>query len=246
MNPSNGSISIRVPVIMPPSRGITLPFSFAYDTSGVSYVGLPPTTGYGAAEWQTPSGSINPWTQGGWNHSIPTTSVTSLTWKTLVDGGPTKVTCQGLVNFVFQDARGNRHNLGLTDFSDFGNDGPCTLNTNDWPKGFQGQSVSQGGEGPILATIPGNGAMVAAPSVADGDGVSYGFPDLQDNGSWIASSVADRNGNTITIHSTFPTFSYVDTVGRTVLQDSGFAVSPETLTVSGLGAPYTLTWTSLA
>ena len=246
VNPSNGSISIRVPVIMPPSRGITLPFSFAYDTSGVSYVGLPPTTGYGAAEWQTPSGSINPWTQGGWNHSIPTTSVTSLTWKTLVDGGPTKVTCQGLVNFVFQDARGNRHNLGLTDFSDFGNDGPCTLNTNDWPKGFQGQSVSQGGEGPILATIPGNGAMVAAPSVADGDGVSYGFPDLQDNGSWIASSVADRNGNTITIHSTFPTFSYVDTVGRTVLQDSGFAVSPETLTVSGLGAPYTLTWTSLA
>jgi RHS repeat-associated protein len=246
VNPANGSVSIRLPVILPISRGITLPFSFAYDTSGVSYVGLLPTTGYGSARWQSPSGAVNPWTQGGWNHSVPTTSVTLLTWKTLVDGGPTKVTCQALVNFVFQDARGNRHNLGLTDFSDFGNNGPCTLNSNDWPKGFQGQSVSQGGEGPILASIPGDGAMVAAPSVVDGDGVSYGFADLQDNGSWIASSVADRNGNTITINSTFPTFNYVDTAGRTVLQDSGFAVSPETLTVSGLAAPYTLTWTTLA
>ena len=31
-----------------------------------------------------------------------------------------------------------------------------------------------------------------------------------------------------------------------MLQDSGFAVSPETVTVSGLGAPYTLTWTTVA
>lgn len=247
VNPANGSVSIRLPVILPPSRGITLPFSFAYDSSGVSYVGLPPTTGYGSARWQSPSGAgANPWTQGGWNHSIPTTSVTLLTWTTLVDGGPTKVMCQGLVNFVFQDAHGNRHNLGLTDFSDYGNNGQCTLNSNDWPKGFQGQSVSQGGEGPILASIPGNGAMVAAPSVVDGDGVNYGFPDIADNGSWLASSVTDRNGNYITINSTFPTFNYVDTAGRTVLQDSGFGVSPETLTVSGLGAPYTITWTSLA
>jgi hypothetical protein len=29
VNPANGSVSIRIPVVIPPSRGITLPFSFS-------------------------------------------------------------------------------------------------------------------------------------------------------------------------------------------------------------------------
>ncbi|HWO27760.1 MAG TPA: hypothetical protein VNO32_03085, partial [Candidatus Acidoferrum sp.] len=41
VNPANGSISLRIPVIMPPSRGITLPFSFAYDSNGVNYLTPP-------------------------------------------------------------------------------------------------------------------------------------------------------------------------------------------------------------
>jgi hypothetical protein len=40
VNRANGSISIRIPVIMSPSLGITLPFSFASDSNGVNYLGL--------------------------------------------------------------------------------------------------------------------------------------------------------------------------------------------------------------
>lgn len=168
MNPANGSVSIRVPVILPPSRGITLPFSFAYDSNGVNYVGLPPTTGFGVAEWLTPSESTNfsnPWTQAGWSDSIPTASKSLLTWTTLVDGGPTRVTCKALVNFLFQDARGNRHNLNLTNYSDPGGTGPCTIDSNDWPAGFLGAIALQGGEGPISASIVSDWDPSAAPGL---------------------------------------------------------------------------------
>jgi RHS repeat-associated protein len=247
VNPANGSVSIRVPVILPPGRGITLPFSFAYDSNGVNYVGLSPTQGYGEAMWLTPSETpySNPWTQGGWSDSIPIASRSLLSWQTLVDGGPTKINCYALINFLFQDPRGNRHNLNLTSYSDPGGTGQCTINSNNWPKGFEDQIVTQGGEGSISASISSGWDPGAVPYVVDGDGVEYGFSH-GGTGSGIASAVVDRNGNTITINSNYPSFSYIDTAGRTVLQDSGFATNPETLTVSGLSAPYTLTWTALA
>jgi hypothetical protein len=239
VNPANGSISIRIPVIMPPGRGITLPFSFAYDSNGVNYLSATGTN----TQWQTMASVIS---QAGWSDSIPMVSKSLLTWYTLVDGGPTKIRCQALVNFVFQDVRGNRHNLGLTKYSDPGGTGQCTINSSDWPNGFDGLIVLNGGEGPVSATIGSNWSPYSTPAVTDGDGVGYGFAS-----SGIAGSVTDRNGNTININSTYPVssyeaFSYVDATGRTVLQDSGFAVSPETVTISGLGAPYTLSWTTLA
>jgi len=168
VNPGNGSVSIRVPVILPPSRGITLPFSFAYDTNGVNYIGRNPTAGFGAAEWLTPSESIyytNPWTQGGWSDSIPMASKTLLSWSTLVDGGPTRITCKAVINYLFQDANGNRHNLNLTNYSDPAGTGQCTINSNDWPQGFEGVVALQGGEGPISATIGASWDPNAPPAV---------------------------------------------------------------------------------
>lgn len=38
VNPASGAVSIRIPVTVPRGRGITLPFSFAYDSSGVNYL----------------------------------------------------------------------------------------------------------------------------------------------------------------------------------------------------------------
>src|SRR5215467_8827570 len=38
VNPANGSVSLRFPVIMPHGRGITLPFAFAYDSSAAGYL----------------------------------------------------------------------------------------------------------------------------------------------------------------------------------------------------------------
>ena len=245
VNPANGSANIRIPAIIPPGRGFTLPFSFAYGSGGVNYIGFD-ALGYGNAEWLTPSENkfTNPWTQGGWSESIPTASKTMISW--ISDPNNPKPNCFALINFLFQDAHGNRHNLGLTNYNDPNGTGQCTLNSQQWPLGFGGDVVTQGGEGPLFSSIPSAWNASAAPTVIDGGGLTYGFPGLYNSGSWLANSVSDRNGNFLTINSSFPTFSYLDTVGRTVLQDSGFARSPETLTVSGLGAPYTLTWITLA
>ena len=38
VNPANGSVSLRIQVPMPKARGITLPFSFAYDSNGVNHL----------------------------------------------------------------------------------------------------------------------------------------------------------------------------------------------------------------
>jgi hypothetical protein len=255
VNPANGSLSIRVPVIIPPSRGITLPFSFAYDSNGVNYLGYSPGQGYGVRYWLTPSLSTNPWTEGGWSDTLPTVSKSLISWTVTLpppgEADPSvsplirQVPCAALIDYLFQDASGNRHNLGLTNYSDPTKTGPCTTYSTYWPKGFNAQIVLQGGEGPISATLTSGWDSGEPPSIVDGDGLSYVFPESAGSGSWIASKVSDRNGNYLTINSTSSTFNYVDTAGRTVLNDSGFAVSPETLTVSGLGAPYTLTWTTL-
>jgi hypothetical protein len=107
VNPANGSLSVRLPVIMPPSRGITLPFSFAYDSNGVNYV----ARNAGGNLWWYTTAATN--TQGGWSNSKPIVTASQLTWTT-TDAIGHVVRCYAWVNYVFQDAKGNRHNLNLT------------------------------------------------------------------------------------------------------------------------------------
>jgi len=117
VNPANGSLSIRVPVIVPPGRGFNLPFSFAYDSDGVNYLAYN-TAGYGSQFWQTPSLSTlsNPWTEGGWSDTLPTISDVLLSWTATSpppgDAAPSaspliSQPCYALIDFVFQDASGN-------------------------------------------------------------------------------------------------------------------------------------------
>ncbi len=229
---------------MPSGRGITLPFSFAYDSNGVNHLVISGALTNG--QWQTYGTVVS---LGGWSDSVPIASSVEQTWTTIPPGNPKPVSCYLVVNFAFQDARGNRHNLDLSNYSFASNpNGACMTDTQDWPANFTGQVATQGGEGPILATIPTNWNASPAVTVTDGDGTVFSFPAGMGAGSVPPTSITDRNGNTITVNTTYgPTkFSYVDTTGRTVLQDSGFAVSPETVTVSGLGAGYTLNWTALA
>ena len=237
VNPATGSVSLRIPVIIPPSRGITLPFFFSYDTAGANYLTM--AIGSGTAFWNT----INP----GWNEALPSVSMNHVSWTTLIDGGPRKKTCSELNNFMFQDAHGARHDLNLSNFSFNNQNDPCYINTQDWPPAFDATVATTGNEGPIFGAIPSNWTGTPTVTVTDGDGTNFFFP----AGGGLATSVVDRNGNSITINSTthtnptYVSFNYVDTSGRTVLQDSGIGISPETLTVSGLGASYTLTWAAV-
>jgi hypothetical protein len=243
VNPATGSISIRISAMTPPGRGLTLPFSFAYDSNGVNYVGAGLS---GSLGWQVPSSSLV--STGGWSESAPMITVNELTWTATTSEGR-KEGCYGFVNYVYQDVNGNRHNLNLTNYKGNTQSDACTYDQSDWPSKFGGQIVTNGGEGPILASIPTTGLNPGPVGVSHPDGTSLYFPNVaEDVQGTMATSIEDRNGNFITI--TPPTltsgaFSYLDTAGRTVLQDSGFAVSPENVTISGLGAAYTLTWSSL-
>ena len=258
VNPANGSFSIRIPVIMPPSRGINLPFSFMYD-SAVYYL-----AGNRAAyaQWQMVSSqgsTYEPLASGGWSFGEPFVSATEASWKEQALNGE-NVRCHYTFGYVFQDASGARHNLNLTNFY---NDPylACQDDTlGDVPDGFASQVKVQGSEGPIMGSIPASWTQplddgAAQVTVTDGDGTIYTFsgsvgdcdaPCSHPFYSYL-TSVTDRNGNVITVtnpSNQSTVTSYEDTSGRTALQDSGFALSPETLSVSGLGASYKVYWTT--
>jgi len=257
VNPANGSVSIRITATMPPGRGLTLPFSFAYDSNGVNYV--TPSVGGGLA-WEIPSSTIV--STGGWSESVPVVSANYLAWTATREGG-SREACYAYVNYVYQDASGNRHDLNLTNFKGNAQDDACTYDTAHWPAGFGGVAVTQAGEGgwstqpgaqpvgAIIASIPqGNpaGMPVGPVSVTEPDGTTFYFTSVANNdvNGALPSSVEDRNGNIIQITPAGTSgYNYADTLGRAVLQDSGFATSGETVTILGLNAPYNLQWTTL-
>jgi hypothetical protein len=240
LSPQNGSLSIRIPVIMPPGRGVTLSFNFVYNSSGALYLG---TSSVGLPAWKGGNSLVS---SAGWTDGYPVLSVSEINWNTL-DINDRTVKCYALVNYIFQDASGTTHNLNLTTYSDaVDQTNYCTTNTWDWPAGFSGAVATQGGEGSVLATMPLSNAL-APVTVTDADGTVYSFPYHTNPGTnssvtYLPTSVTDRNGNTITISSTG---TYTDTLGRTALTDSAFLGNPETVTVAGLGAPYTLSRTTL-
>lgn len=248
VNPANGSLSLRISPSMPPGRGLTLPFSFAYDTGGINYVNLNVNGSVGG--WSAPSSTII--SQGGWSETVPVATASSFSWTATDDSGR-NVACIGYRNYVYQDANGNRHNLNLSSFSGNNPNSACTYDGSAWPKGFSGQYVTEGGEdnynpveGAIIASIPSNDtvATLGPVTVSQPDGTTLNFAatplGLADDGQF-ASPIEDRNGNLITITAlSGGAYSYTDTLGRTVLQDSGFAKSPEYVTISGYNTYYKL------
>lgn len=257
VNPANGSVSIRIPVRIPSGRGLTFPFYFAYDSNGANYLTTVTAGGVTGLDWASSHGFFS---QGGWSNSLPMLSVGSTSYKVQGTQPPNSTqTCGAFVNYVFQDQNGNRHDLDLSIFGYTGEymAGDCSGAPLGPPQlSFFNSTV--GGEDSILATTtaPGTGTfgqLILNPViVTTGDGTIFDFSgvDVSDGPTTLmAGSITDRNGNVFRVHTTLgspPTFSYTDTLSRTVLSDSGFGTSPETLTVAGLSSPYTLTWTALS
>jgi RHS repeat-associated protein len=74
----------------------------------------------------------------------------------------------------------------------------------------------------------------------------FSFSTLSD-GTWVLpTSIEDRNGNILGVSNTSTAtkiqFNIHDTLGRAILSASGFGSTGDTVSVSGLAAPYTLTW----
>lgn len=261
VNPANGSLSIRISVPLPPSRGLTLPFSFAYDSNGAYYLNSPCQGGCSGFDWWTTNTMLS---EGGWSYTVPMLSVESdsFTVQTLSPTEqPGTFICQGRINYVMQDASGNRRNLGLSYYNpnqncqnpDLGGDAVTVTNA---PIGSLLSETSANWVG-AGSNSPG---AVNALKVTDGDGTVYSFasgpaPPLAYHcgencqpTTYPPSSVTDRNGNSYTIaYSTAPhgspALTYTDSIGRAALSIPTFGANPDSITVSGFTVPYQVYWT---
>jgi hypothetical protein len=226
VSPSNGSVSLRIQVPTPPGRRLSLPFAFAYDSNGAHHM---ESTGKGATMWLDNTAAL---AVGGWSYSLPMLSNLAVD----IPGG-IGPDCFYYNDYVFQDETGGRHSLYVS--------------LVESPTSCPGKASRLiGGDDYYQAVL--NSSFLP---IADADGAVYTFPccNLPYVGgggsanstpqSGLPSTIEDRNGNIISIadHGT-GAFTATDTLGRTMLSSSGFGASGNTLTASGLGGPYTLTW----
>ena len=234
VNPANGSVSIRIQAPTPTGRGISLPFSFAYDSNGAQHL---TSDGHGLAEWWDNSAYLS---QGGWSYSMPMLSNV----RVAVPLQPPPKECFYWMDYEFQDATGGRHSLGVAWVDGNSQTNPC-LGASPLPV-----QALNGGDDYYLASL---GNTVSTPAaIADAAGTVYTFPSTTQkhadannaaNASSLPSSIEDRNGNQIVVTDNGSgSFTVTDPLGRTLLSSSGFGVTGNTLAVSGLQSPYSVTW----
>jgi len=230
VSPANGSVSARINVPAPKGRRLTLPMGFAYDSNGLFHV---LALANGSFAWV---GNGNDLHKGGWGYSIPIVTNTQNT-KTYTDHtppphGPNTYRCNYRTGYVFTDPAGTRHSLNVA------------LRLDTWSECHlvpgAPTTISSGGNEFVKANI------VGGTKVWDASGTLYSFTNtyLPDGSLLKLSSVEDTNGNMITVTNSAlgGTFTVQDTLGRNVFESSSFGTTGDTLHVSGLSNPYSLTW----
>ena len=233
VNPTNGSINVNAVASPPAGRGVSLPFSFVYNSNGVHYLQASPPPFWGTAQWNR---SMDYLSQGGWSYSVPRASSTQWT-STFSTAGGLYAVCSYSTNYIFKDASGGLHSLPVGDSSFGGNASPqtCTPSLD---------RILTGSDSQVSATLSCNGCSSANDSlvVADRDGTTYVFGAAAKLGS-LPALIEDRNGNEIHISDALNgNFTFTDTAGRSTITSSGFGPSGATNTVTVAGLTYSATW----
>lgn len=232
VNPANGSVSLRIQVPVSPGRRLTLPFAFGYDSSGAY---APQGDGNGNVARTADGDYLN---EAGWSYVVPLQG--NMVLGINPDPVTGKPTCDLSTGYVFSDTRGSRYQftqlLGVDKAPNF-----CTGGADRTPDSTSNPFYS------ASLTETGFGACGQSVTVTDLRNTRYSFPGQgctpQDTPMYtLPSSIEDRNGNIVTVAATSSGFSVTDTLGRTVLATSGFGTTGNTITVSGLAQPYTVTW----
>jgi len=229
VDPAGGSVSLRIGTAASPGRGLTLPFSFAYDTNGVHFAYAPGA----AATWHS---NLSYFAQGGWAYSMPLLGSITVEYQ----DPQTKNFCFDTKSYMFEDSTGGRHPLSrlLTNSGAY----YCHLRRlSDYEERFQ-ISLSGGTrvvdeDGTVYAyTFAGLGCAQIPTS-----GRTDPYPNPT---KCLPSSIEDRNGNQLSIAVSNPVgaFTVSDTLGRTALSSSGFGTTGNTVSVAGLGGSYAVTW----
>ena len=246
VNPANGSVSIRIPIQLPPARQLNVPFNFAYDSNGAFYVGMAPNLGYHATR-------NVPFYNGGWSYTLPMVTFQGTDWTEswVVGQGSNSGSCSGYQNYVYADAHGDHHGLSMTTAPNVPFGGSNGVTCGGDPSG-----TSTGGEGSLTATTPVplyGSATIPPVTITEADGTQYNFNNLLNYAGIVLmpSTIIDRNGNSVTLsasattNSTAASATYVDTAGRQALSLSSFGANPDTIAVSGLSQGYKVYWTQV-
>jgi hypothetical protein len=154
VNPANGSLSVRINTPVPQGRGLTVPFSFNYDSAGVIQ---PYNSGTSSAvNLVSHAGFLS---SGGWTYGLPRVDATSVLASVQLNGK--QAYCLYTTSFVFSDGKGTRHNVNDA-YVATGQPG-CS------PNGYQ--TVNNGGDSEFTTTVSDGGL-----TGTDNPGNFYSFP----------------------------------------------------------------------
>jgi hypothetical protein len=177
VDPATGSLSLRLGVPAPTSRGLALPFAFSYDSNSLTLQ----QAGPGLVAWSYSKGLFN-W--GPWSNTLP--QLTANLQQYLIPN--TSNACYSSLGYLFQDPSGSRHALRMSAIlSNPSVDTAC-------PQTFWSNTYFSGGDDFVSAVINGigtqgdalyttYGAGVGAVQVADAHGTVYTFANPQ-TGNW--------------------------------------------------------------
>ncbi len=251
VNPGNGSVSLRIGTPVPPSRGFTMPFTFAYDSNATLHMTTFPAGGglttFGWAD------NVSYLGQGGWSYGVPKLS---MVYNVLTGDYQDPWVCFYFTDYMLTDLAAGSHALGLSS-AELLNNPQC---------GFGGGSIKpeylNGADAQVQATTSaynptGNVTSPIPPAVTavDMDGTVYYFSNSGAHNNAIPGSsssgvktslpdwIEDRNGNkTVVSDQGNGAFTITDTAGRTTVSSSGFGTTGNTIAVTGLANPYQVTW----
>jgi RHS repeat-associated protein len=254
VNPADGSLSFDLPFNPPAGRQLSVKFGIRF--SGTEQYYLSNRYTYtGSLQW-TPNWTTGhaPWQLGAWSYDLPiaTATATIQVNETVPDNGcPNGVCdyhqqiCWGNDSYVFRGLDGVQTSLAVgTMFPDLNNTiaNFCAPTT--------GRQKTPGNRHGVLATF--QDSTVGPPvTVVDQSGTTYQFSGVgggepssplytPNMAGALATSITDRNGNQVTLSGN----SYKDSTGRTAVSWTGIGNSGDQITVSGLGGPITLNWTT--
>lgn len=151
--------------------------------------------------------------------------------------------CFDFANYTFRDPFARRYDLGLS--------------TTENISGCGGAQHLTGGDIAFRASTASFATDASPVQVSDADGTTYTFVNslsqtINNNAlafttNFLATKIEDRNGNVISLKDlNGGAFTVTDTLGRTLLSSSGFGASGNTVSVSGLGAAYSLSWVGIS
>ncbi|HEV7219329.1 MAG TPA: hypothetical protein VGN39_10670, partial [Terriglobales bacterium] len=131
MNPATGSVSLDIKPPVPPARGITLPFSFSYNSGQLASL----ADYLGTVQWHWQSGDVG--TSTGWQN----TGMPYATWQLwqvkYLEYGSAYFSCFFASGFTFVDSSGVSHNLNLG----------VQVSDPNYPNSCGATTVSAGGDG---------------------------------------------------------------------------------------------------